>query len=237
MVRRLKTEHGKVRSLHGVHHVGHPDLGGIASQPASPAGASERLHQAGLVKVSELLLEETKWDALGRGDFSGGDGTPTLAKSQVDHGTECVLRLLRYPEHQSPSDPCHKLYLPGRIHFHHIECCPHVEGMDRVNVRIVDPRQPRLGQAVTGAALLVGFVLDWPPAIPVIGIILAAASVFGPRANLYGYLFRALPLGPPRELEEAAPPRFANTLGFIVLALATITHYVFDATTVAWSLG
>lgn len=109
--------------------------------------------------------------------------------------------------------------------------------MDQVNVRMVDPRQPRLGQAVTGAALLVGFVIDWPPVIPVTGTILAAASLLGPRANLYAYLFRALPLGPPRELEEAAPPRFANTLGFIVLALATIAHYGFDATTVAWSLG
>lgn len=106
-----------------------------------------------------------------------------------------------------------------------------------MNVRMVDPRQPRLGQAVTGAALLAGFVLDWPPVIPVIGTILAAASLVGPRANLYAYLFRALPLGPPRALEETAPPRFANTLGFIVLALATIARYGFDATTVAWSLG
>jgi hypothetical protein len=106
---------------------------------------------------------------------------------------------------------------------------------------MVDPRQPRFGQAITGAALLGGFVLDWPPVLPAIGAILAAASLLGPKANLYGYLFRAtkpwLRLGPPRELEESGPPRFANTLGFIVLGLATVAHYGFGASVVAWSLG
>jgi Domain of unknown function (DUF4395) len=110
-----------------------------------------------------------------------------------------------------------------------------------VNVRMVDPRQPRLGQAITGVVLLGGFVLDWPPVLPAVGAILAAASLLGPKANLYGHLFRAakrgLRLGPPRELEESGPPRFANTLGFIVLAVATAAHYAFGASALAWSLG
>ncbi len=110
-----------------------------------------------------------------------------------------------------------------------------------MNVQMVDPRQPRFGQTVTGAVLLVGFVLDWPAVLPTIGAILAAASIFGPKANLYAYLFRAARranrIGPPSELEESGPPRFANTLGFIVLALATVAHYGFGAEAVAWSLA
>lgn len=95
---------------------------------------------------------------------------------------------------------------------------------------MVDPRQPRLGQAITGIALLLGFVADWPMVMPLLAVILAGASLLGPRFNAYAYAFRALMpwFGPPRELEEAAPPRFANTLGFIFLALATFGYFAFD---------
>lgn len=110
-----------------------------------------------------------------------------------------------------------------------------------MNVQMVDPRQPRFGQTLTGVVLLVGFVFDWPAVLPMIGAILATASVFGPKANLYAHLFRAAKrafrIGPPSEMEESGPPRFANTLGFIVLALATVAYYGFDAKPVAWSLG
>ena len=104
---------------------------------------------------------------------------------------------------------------------------------------MVDPRQPRFGQAITGTVLLVGFVLQLPVVLPVLALILAGASLLGPRWNLYAYLYRPLKdlLGPPRELEETGPPRFANTLGFLFLSVATIAHYVFETEVVAWSLG
>jgi hypothetical protein len=110
---------------------------------------------------------------------------------------------------------------------------------------MVDPRQPRFGQAITGAALLVGFLLDLPILIPVVGAVLAAASLLGTSANLYGWLWRgaraALPIGPPRELEEAAPPRFANTLGFLFLSVASVAFYAFEQPLaggwVAWGLA
>ena len=108
-------------------------------------------------------------------------------------------------------------------------------------VTMVDPRQPRLGQGITGAAALVGFLLEVPAVLPALAVILAAASLLGPRANPYAWLFRALrrtgAVGPPRELEEAAPPRFANTVGFVVLSLATVARYGFDLDWVAWALG
>jgi hypothetical protein len=95
---------------------------------------------------------------------------------------------------------------------------------------MVDPRQPRLGQALTGIVLLLGFVLDWPIVLPLLAAILAGASLLGPTYNVYAHLFRMLKpwFGPPHELEEAAPPRFANTLGFAFLTLATLGYFAFD---------
>jgi hypothetical protein len=102
---------------------------------------------------------------------------------------------------------------------------------------MVDPRQPRFGQALTGAVLAVAFVLDWAPALPILAAVLGAASLIGPRANLYAYLWRTLPLGPPGELEEASPPRFANGVGFAFLVAATVAHYGLEAPVVAWTLA
>jgi hypothetical protein len=112
--------------------------------------------------------------------------------------------------------------------------------MDRP-ARLVDPRQPRVGQAITATVLAVGFLLDWPVVIPVIAGILAGASLVGGRANPYVHIFRAvkriLAWGPPAELEEAAPPRFANILGFLFTGAASVLYYGPGATEVAWGLA
>lgn len=110
---------------------------------------------------------------------------------------------------------------------------------------MVDTRQPRLGQAITGSVLLLGFLVDAPVVLPLLALVLGAASVLGPPFNLYAHLFRLLrrigALGPPRKLEEAAPPRFANTLGFIFLAAAAVAWFVFEPPLadgwVAWGLA
>jgi hypothetical protein len=106
---------------------------------------------------------------------------------------------------------------------------------------LVDPRLPRLGQAVTGTVLGLGFVLDWPALLPAVAVVLAAASLLGPRANPYGYLFRwtkrAFRLGAPGYLEEAAPPRFSNTVGFLFTAAASVAYFGFGAATLAWTLA
>ena len=105
---------------------------------------------------------------------------------------------------------------------------------------MVDPRSPRLGQAITGTALGLAFVLRWPVVIPVVAAVLGGASLLGSRANLYGHVFRwakrAFRLGPPAYMEEAAPPRFSNTLGFLFTAAATVAHYGLGATGLAWTL-
>ncbi len=111
--------------------------------------------------------------------------------------------------------------------------------------RMVDPRQPRLGQGISGIVLLIGYLLDAPVVLPVLAAVLALASLGGPAVNPYAWLFRGLRaagvFGPPKELEEAAPPRFANTVGFVFLTVASLAHYAFDpplaAGWVAWGLG
>lgn len=106
---------------------------------------------------------------------------------------------------------------------------------------MVDPRLPRLGQAITGIALGLGFVLDWPLVIPAVAAVLAGASLLGPRANLYTYLFRwvkrTLRWRPPAFLEEAAPPRFSNTVGLVFTAVATVAYFGFGAEVLAWTLA
>lgn len=113
----------------------------------------------------------------------------------------------------------------------------------RKAVSMIDPRQPRLGQGITGFGLLVGFLLDQPLILPVLAVILAAASLGGPVLNPYAQLFKGVRaagwIGPPRELEEAGPPRFSNTLGFAFLTAASLAHYLPEEPmrAVAWGLG
>jgi uncharacterized protein DUF4395 len=107
--------------------------------------------------------------------------------------------------------------------------------------KLVDPRQPRMGQAITGTVLLIGFVLEWPAVLPVLAMVLAGASVGGPTTNLYAWIYkgarRVLKFGPPAELEEIGPPRFANTLGFLFLTTASILYFGAHSHVAAWSLG
>lgn len=106
---------------------------------------------------------------------------------------------------------------------------------------LIDARQPRLGQGITGTLLVLNFVLAWktPIVIPVLALVMGSASLLGPKFNLYAYLFKALKdrFGPPKELEEPWPPRFANLLGFVFLTIASIAFYAFDSSVVAWGLG
>jgi Domain of unknown function (DUF4395) len=106
---------------------------------------------------------------------------------------------------------------------------------------MVDSRQPRFGQAVTGSVLAVAFVLGWAPALPILAAVLGAGSLLGSRANLYAHLWRGLVrvlrIPPPAQLEEVGPPRFANAVGFVFLAVATAAAYGFGAETLAWTLG
>ncbi len=96
---------------------------------------------------------------------------------------------------------------------------------------LIDPRGARVAAALTSAVLAA--VLLTAPGAVASGLLAAQAAVFaigaaaGVQRTPYAWLFRTLVrprLGPPRELEDAAPPRFAQAvgLGFALVALLAL---------------
>jgi len=91
---------------------------------------------------------------------------------------------------------------------------------------LLDPRGPRFAAAVTSVVLVLVLVFasGW--------LALAQTVVFGvaalwPRYSPYGLVYRvavAPRLSPPGELEPAAPVRFAQALGLVFLAAATLGY-------------
>lgn len=101
----------------------------------------------------------------------------------------------------------------------------------------IDPRGPRFGAAVTTAVLAVVLLLSGTPAVA--GTLLAAQTVvfaLGSRGRSpYVVLFKKWVrprLGPPHELEDAAPPRFAQLVGLGFAAGGTVS-FAAGATTAA----
>lgn len=103
----------------------------------------------------------------------------------------------------------------------------------------IDPRGPRTNQAVLAVALLAGFLADWRPVVPIFAVVLLLGAAFGPR---YGPVLRFYAdvvkprLGPPAELEDPRPPRFAAAVGVAFLLAASLT-FLAGAPGLAWSLA
>ena len=96
----------------------------------------------------------------------------------------------------------------------------------------VDPRGLRFAAGVTTVLLALTLVLNsaWPLAVQ--AVVFAISVAFGVQASPYGQLFKRLirpRLGPPKELEDAAPPRFAQLVG-LVFAVAGLIGYLTGAT-------
>jgi len=92
----------------------------------------------------------------------------------------------------------------------------------------IDPRGPRFGGAVTTVVLALALVLIGTTAGTVLiawqTLVFALGAIVGLQAQPYGIVFRRLirpRLAPPADMEDAAPPRFAQAvgLGFLVVAL------------------
>lgn len=103
----------------------------------------------------------------------------------------------------------------------------------------VDPRQPRFGQFLTGLTALVAFVFQIPQLMIALAAI-AGLGVLSPRTNLWRHAYlgfkRALKLGAPPELEDAAPPRFAMMLAFVFFAVASVLYFGLGLETAAWAI-
>jgi hypothetical protein len=96
----------------------------------------------------------------------------------------------------------------------------------------VDPRGLRFAAGITSVLLALTLVTGnaWPLAVQT--AVFAISVAFGVQASPYSLIFRRLirpRLGPPAELEDAAPPRFAQLVG-LVFAAAGLAGYLTGAT-------
>lgn len=102
---------------------------------------------------------------------------------------------------------------------------------------MIDSRIPRFSQGLQAVLLAIAFLLDWTWAVPVLAVILLASVLGGPRWNLLALLYKALPI-PPGEMEPAAPPRFAQTIGAVFLGVGSLALFATeDGSTTWWVLG
>lgn len=103
----------------------------------------------------------------------------------------------------------------------------------------IDPRGPRFNQSVLAASLLVGFVFQWWYVAPIFAVVLFLGAAFGPQYGPFLRLYVEVVkprLGPPKELEDPRPPRFAATVGVIFLGVATVA-FAAGATVLGWVLA
>ena len=98
---------------------------------------------------------------------------------------------------------------------------------------VIDSRIPRFAQALQALILALGFLLGAELVVPVLAVILVAAAAGGPRWNLFAQIYKALPI-PPGELEPAAPPRFAQTLGAVFLVIGSVVLVAAEPRSTLW---
>lgn len=102
----------------------------------------------------------------------------------------------------------------------------------------IDPRGQRFAAAVT-AVVLVVVLLTAPSPFGVVllgvqAVLFAVAAGLGVQRTPHAWVFRRLirpRLAPPQDLEDAAPPRFAQAVG-LAFAVVGLLGYIFGATLV-----
>jgi hypothetical protein len=102
----------------------------------------------------------------------------------------------------------------------------------------IDPRGPRTNQAVLATGLLLGMLLDQIWVAPLFAVVLFLGAAFGPSYGPVLRLYRDVigpRLVPPSELEDPRPPRFAASMGVVVLSAATIA-FVTGVDVLGWGL-
>ena len=98
----------------------------------------------------------------------------------------------------------------------------------------IDPRGQRFAAALTSIVLAAALVFGNGWLVAAQALIFAISVLAGPHRSPYAVLFRTFVrprLGPPRELEPAAPPRFAQGVG-LGFALVGAAGYLSGLSTV-----
>jgi hypothetical protein len=91
----------------------------------------------------------------------------------------------------------------------------------------IDPRGPRFGALITMAMFVVVLTTGSVWVLAAQAVMFAAGAFLGLARSPYGLLYRWLVrprLGPPGDLEAAAPPRFAQALGLVISFIGIIGY-------------
>jgi len=94
----------------------------------------------------------------------------------------------------------------------------------------IDPRGPQFAAALTAVVLALALVLPTPVAtvlVAVQAVLFAVGATRGVQRTPHAWLFRTLVrprLAPPTELEDPAPPRFAQTVGLAFTFVALVGY-------------
>jgi hypothetical protein len=105
--------------------------------------------------------------------------------------------------------------------------------------RMIDPRGHRFGAGVSALLLVASFATGFVPGVALALASIGVSAAFGLRWSVYGMIWRRIVrvagLGP-TEPEHEYPPRFAQTLGSVVL-VAALVAFALGATPVGWILA
>jgi len=96
----------------------------------------------------------------------------------------------------------------------------------------IDPRGPRFGAVITTAVFIAVLITSSTWLLAAQAVVFGIGTVFGMRYAPYGLVYRWLVrprLGPPKELEDEAPPRFSQGLG-LAFAVIGVIGYATGAT-------
>jgi hypothetical protein len=91
----------------------------------------------------------------------------------------------------------------------------------------IDPRGSRFGALITTGVLVIVLMTSSAWLLAAQAVVFGIGAVFGLRYSPYGMIFRALirpRLGPPKELEDEAPPRFAQGVGLLMAVIGVIGY-------------
>jgi hypothetical protein len=97
---------------------------------------------------------------------------------------------------------------------------------------VIDVRAPRVNQTVVGVVSLIAVVTGWWVLLVLLALQLALGLTFGRRSCLACvFYFEVLqPRFGEGRLEDSRPPRFANMVGLVFLAAASLAYLVGWAT-------
>ncbi|SCD82788.1 protein of unknown function [Streptomyces sp. DvalAA-14] len=91
----------------------------------------------------------------------------------------------------------------------------------------IDVRGPRFGAALTTVVLAIALITGSGWLLAAQAVFFAAGAAAGVQNSPYGWLFRTLVrprIGPPPATEDAAPPRFAQSVGLVFSAVGVVGY-------------